>query len=185
MVIGNLPHVKYVATLDLPRLPCNLSLMVCFGDINVSQGSVATYARYGWIFNTSLTTNLPRNLSVTYCLNRLRFDLAFFSALAPCRLYCKFTRESSSEKNWQSIQIWQNYSYEFWGIVFSAHPVSVLRVSISTISNNQLLQVDICVGIRHTTTLSIGRPTLVYLDNRNRIWNRCFSPNPSVNKNYW
>ena len=32
--------------------------MSCFGDINVSQGSVATYARYGWIFNTSLTTNL-------------------------------------------------------------------------------------------------------------------------------
>jgi len=86
MVIGNLPHVKYVATLDLhvPRLPCNLSLMVCFGDINVSQSSVATYARYGWIFNTSLTTNLPRNLSVTYCLNRLRFDLApLFRPLHP------------------------------------------------------------------------------------------------------
>ena len=34
------PHLKYVAT-----LPCNLSLMACFADINVSQGSVATYAR--------------------------------------------------------------------------------------------------------------------------------------------
>ena len=30
------PHLKYVAT-----LPCNLSLMVCFADTNVSQGSVA------------------------------------------------------------------------------------------------------------------------------------------------
>ena len=31
------PHLKYVAT-----LPCNLSLMACFADINVSQSSVAT-----------------------------------------------------------------------------------------------------------------------------------------------
>jgi len=31
------PHLKYAAT-----LPCNLSLMVCFADINVSQGSVAS-----------------------------------------------------------------------------------------------------------------------------------------------
>ena len=33
-------HLKYVAT-----LPCHLFLMACFADINVSQGSVATYAR--------------------------------------------------------------------------------------------------------------------------------------------
>jgi len=33
------PHIKYVAT-----LLCNLSLMACFSDINVSQGSVTTYA---------------------------------------------------------------------------------------------------------------------------------------------
>ena len=39
------PHLKYVAT-----LPCNLSLMACFADINVSQGSVARYARCGGIF---------------------------------------------------------------------------------------------------------------------------------------
>ena len=32
------PHLKYVAT-----LPCNLSLMACFADINV--GTVATYAK--------------------------------------------------------------------------------------------------------------------------------------------
>jgi len=34
------PHLKYVA-----RLPCNLSSMACFADINASQGSIATYAR--------------------------------------------------------------------------------------------------------------------------------------------
>jgi len=38
--------------------------MACFVDINVSQGSAATYARCGGIFNNSLTTNLPRNLPV-------------------------------------------------------------------------------------------------------------------------
>ena len=57
------PHLKYVAT-----LPCNLSLMACFGDINVSQGSVAAYARCSGIFDIHLTAN------------------------------CKFTEESSSEK---------------------------------------------------------------------------------------
>ena len=53
------PHVKYVAT-----LPCNLSLMACFAHINVSQGSVATHARRGGIFNIHLTANLPTNLPV-------------------------------------------------------------------------------------------------------------------------
>jgi len=53
------PHLKYVAT-----LPCNLSLMACFADINVSLGSVATYARCGGIFNTHLTANLLRNVPV-------------------------------------------------------------------------------------------------------------------------
>jgi len=47
--------------------------MDSFGDINVSQGSVATYARYGGIFNIYLTTNLRRNLPVKF-FNRLRFD---------------------------------------------------------------------------------------------------------------
>jgi len=41
------PHLKYVAT-----LPYNLSLMACYADINVSQGSVATYTRCGGIFNS-------------------------------------------------------------------------------------------------------------------------------------
>jgi len=50
-------QLKYVAT-----IPCNLSLMACFADINVSQGSVATYARCGGISDNCLTANLPRNL---------------------------------------------------------------------------------------------------------------------------
>ena len=46
--------------------------MACFGDINVSQGSVLKcsnigYARCGGIFNIHLTTKLPRNLPVKYC----------------------------------------------------------------------------------------------------------------------
>jgi len=32
--------------------------MACFADVNVSQGSVATYARCGGIFNIHLTANL-------------------------------------------------------------------------------------------------------------------------------
>jgi len=36
--------------------------MACFADINVSQGSVATYARCGGFVNMHLTANLPRNL---------------------------------------------------------------------------------------------------------------------------
>jgi len=32
--------------------------MACFADINVSQGSVATYARYGGIINISLIANV-------------------------------------------------------------------------------------------------------------------------------
>ena len=51
------PYLKYAAT-----LPGNLSLMACFADINVSQGSVATYARCGGFVNMHLTANLPRNL---------------------------------------------------------------------------------------------------------------------------
>ena len=48
--------------------------MACFADINVSQGSVATYARCGGIFNIRLTAYLPRNLPVKKILNRLGLD---------------------------------------------------------------------------------------------------------------
>jgi len=39
--------------------------MACFADINVSQGSVATYARCGEIFDVHLTANLPRKESAS------------------------------------------------------------------------------------------------------------------------
>jgi len=61
------PHLKNVAT-----LPCNLSLMACFADINVSQGSVATYARCSGNFDTHLTANLPRNLPVKKILKSVK-----------------------------------------------------------------------------------------------------------------
>jgi len=53
------PELKCVAT-----LPCNLLLMARFADINVSQGSVATYGTCSGMFNIRLTANLPRNLPV-------------------------------------------------------------------------------------------------------------------------
>jgi len=38
--------------------------VACFADINVSQGSVATYVRCDGIFDIHLTANLSRNLPV-------------------------------------------------------------------------------------------------------------------------
>ena len=57
--------------------------MVYFVDINVSQGSVATYARCGGIFDIHLTANLPRNLPVKKFCNRLRFDRVMVVSLWP------------------------------------------------------------------------------------------------------
>jgi len=38
--------------------------MACFADINVSQGSVATHATGGGVFDIYVPANLPRNLPV-------------------------------------------------------------------------------------------------------------------------
>jgi len=54
--------------------------MACFADINVSQGSVATYARCGGIFSTHLTTNLPVEI---FFKNRLSFDRIVVMSLWP------------------------------------------------------------------------------------------------------
>ena len=54
--------------------------MACFADINVSQGSVATNARCGGIFDIHLTANLPGNMLVK---NRLRFDRIMVMSLWP------------------------------------------------------------------------------------------------------
>jgi len=68
-LLTTLLHLKCVAT-----LPCNLSLMACFAVINVSQGSVATHARCGRIFDIRLTANKRVNLPMKNFLNRLRTD---------------------------------------------------------------------------------------------------------------
>jgi len=57
--------------------------MACFAGINVSQGSVATYARCGGIINIHLTANLLQNLPVKKILNRLRFDRIMVISLWP------------------------------------------------------------------------------------------------------
>ena len=65
-------------------LPCNLSLTACFADINVSQGSVATYARCGGTFNIHLTAYLPRNLPVKCFFESVyRFDRIMVMSLWP------------------------------------------------------------------------------------------------------
>ena len=65
------PHLKIICSYTVTLL-CNLSLMSCFANMDVSQGSVATYARWGWIFNIHLTANLPRNLPVNFFLKSVK-----------------------------------------------------------------------------------------------------------------
>ena len=40
--------------------------MVCFADINVLKGSLATYAKCGGSFSIRLRTNLLKNFSVIF-----------------------------------------------------------------------------------------------------------------------
>jgi len=54
-----------------------------FSGANVSQGSVATYARCGGIFNNDFTANLLRNLLVIKVENRLIFDRIMAVSLWP------------------------------------------------------------------------------------------------------
>jgi len=65
-----------------------MSLMACFADINVSHGSVATYARCGGIFDIHFTASLHRNLSVKTILNRLRIDRIMVMSLGPTCILC-------------------------------------------------------------------------------------------------
>ena len=46
--------------------------MVNFADVNISQGSVATYARCRVSFNIHITTNLPRNFPVKFFLKSVQ-----------------------------------------------------------------------------------------------------------------
>jgi len=55
--------------------------MACFAVINVSQGSVATFARCGGMFNVHLTANFLTNLLVKKIVNRLRFDRSMVMGL--------------------------------------------------------------------------------------------------------
>ena len=57
--------------------------MACSAYINVSQGSVATYARRVGIFSVHLTDNLTRNLPMEQFLNRLRFGRNMVMSLWP------------------------------------------------------------------------------------------------------
>ena len=89
-------HLKYVGT-----QPCNLSLRACFTDINVSQDSVATYARCGGMLNIHITANLLWTLPVKKNVNRLRFDRIMIMSLWP-RFFgppCSFNESMSDQSN--------------------------------------------------------------------------------------
>jgi len=68
--------------------------MACFADINVSQGSVAIYARCSGIFNIYLTTNLPRTIPVIK--NWFRFDRTVAMSLWPTFLPTLYTMYNNS-----------------------------------------------------------------------------------------
>jgi len=102
------PHLKYAAT-----LPCNLSLMACFADINVSQGCVATYARCGGIFDIHLTTTLQRNLPVKNLAYRLIFYRIMVMSLWPVFLahpVCDVLISSYGQNRWRISQVTHFYS---------------------------------------------------------------------------
>ena len=86
------PHLKYVVT-----LPYNLSLMAFFADINISQGSVATYARCGGILNSHLTANLLINLQWNFFKSVKIWQNYGHESVAPlfgppCTLFVGITR---------------------------------------------------------------------------------------------
>jgi len=72
------PHLKYIAT-----LPYNLSWNCLLSDINVSQGSVATYARCGVIFSNHFSANSSEESLCEKIANRLRFDRIMAMRLWP------------------------------------------------------------------------------------------------------
>ena len=83
--------------------------MACFADINASQGSVATYARWGGIFNTHLTANLPRNLPVNF--------------LKPVKIWQKYGHESVARLFGPSCIFCSNHSSKarsFWALIYSS-----------------------------------------------------------------
>ena len=94
--------------------------MTCFADINVSQGSVATYmyARRGGIFNMHSTANLPRNLPVKKVVNRSTFDRFMVMTLSPRfwrTLYEHLSRSAKivMQSNYKNVVIglgrWRSY----------------------------------------------------------------------------
>jgi len=95
-------YLKYAAT-----LPCNLSLKACFADINVSQGSVATYARCSGIFNIHLTANLPRNLPVRAFLKSVKIWLNYgHESVAPLFLAHPVHAHVTSHSPMHTMHVW-------------------------------------------------------------------------------
>jgi len=61
--------MEHITAQNIKKLKYMHGLMACSADINVSQGSLGTYARCGGIINIHLTTYLPRNLPVKVIFN--------------------------------------------------------------------------------------------------------------------
>ena len=57
--------------------------MACFADMNVSRGSVATYARCGGILKYPFNYKRTKELSSDFFLNLSRFDRIMVMSLWP------------------------------------------------------------------------------------------------------
>jgi len=78
--------------------------MACFADSNVSQGSVATYARCGGSFNIRFTTNLLKN-----------FQWNFFESV---EIWQNYGHESVAPLFWPALYnkkpYWKFYIFTFF-----------------------------------------------------------------------
>ena len=113
VIIATPSHLKYVAT-----LPVNLLLMDCFTDTNVSQGSVAAYARCGCdaSFNIYLTTNLPRNFLIKI-FNRFRFDRIVIMSPWPTFLAHPERKNVARKKTLTPLMCTVGHSFIFFGVI--------------------------------------------------------------------
>jgi len=121
--------------------------MACFADIDVSQGSVATDARCGEIFNIHLTANLPKNLPVKKIVNRLRLDRIMVMRLWPAVL------AHHVHVRFFSVLVTLNAVLKFMSITLLAY--------FSCFSNTldlrilEILVLSTIFGVKKTTTLRI------------------------------
>jgi len=138
--------------------------MACLADINVSRGSVATYARCGEIFNMHLTANLRRNLPVKNFVNRSRFDRIMVTSLWP---------SFSAHPIYTCTTDWSKYCVDFLGekhLQCSERPVlrstelDEINLRVDDASTCNTLIRRHCWLPIHVTTISFAHPRQKWME---------------------